>query len=203
MTAARLLLLAVLCLGMSGCWFWKKTAPIIPAPVPAVQPAAAQPVTAQAAQPASDTAPEPSPPPAVQSAPPAATPVPTPKETPAPKPAVRRKPVPAPPPSVPPPPVPAAVPAAPLAPPPPLREIISGDQRRQYESEFSQGVSRAGAALKQASTRTLNVSQRETAARIRTFLAQANAMRDDDISTALQLARRADLLGQELLKSLK
>jgi len=57
--------------------------------------------------------------------------------------------------------------------------------------------------LKEASTRTLNVSQQESAARIRTFLAQANAMRDDDISTALQLARRADLLGQELLKSLK
>jgi hypothetical protein len=57
--------------------------------------------------------------------------------------------------------------------------------------------------LKQTSTRALNARQQETTARIRTFLAQANAVRDNDISTALQLARRADLLGQELLKSLK
>jgi type IV secretory pathway VirB10-like protein len=182
--AARPVLLAVLCLGMSGCLFWKKAAPKIPAPVPA-----AQPVAAQAA-----------PPPVAQNATPAATPmpVPTPKETPTPKPTVRSNPVPAPPP-----PAPTATPVAPVAPPPPLREIISGEQRRQYESEFSKGVARASAALKQASTRTLNASQQETAARVRTFLAQAKAMQDNDISTALQLARRADLLGQELLKSLK
>jgi hypothetical protein len=84
-----------------------------------------------------------------------------------------------------------------------LREIISIEQRRQYEAEFSQSVVRAGAVLKQASTRTLDAGQQETSARIRTFISQANALRDEDISTALQLARRADLLGQELLKSLK
>jgi outer membrane biosynthesis protein TonB len=130
---------------MSGCWFWKKAAPKIPAPVPAVQP-----VAAQAA-----------PPPVVENAAPAATPtlVPTPKETPTPKPAVRSNPVPAPPP-----PAPTATPVAPVGPPPPLREIISGEQRRQYETEFSKGVARASAALKQASTRTLNASQQETAA---------------------------------------
>jgi hypothetical protein len=188
MMTARPVLLAVLCLGMSGCWFWKKAPPKIAAPGQAPQP-----VAAQAAPPALTTAPEPAPPPVAQNA--APTPEPAPKETPPPKPAVRRNPVPAPPPT--------AAPVAPVAPPPPLREIISGAQRRQYESEFSNGVARARAALKEASTRTLNVSQQESAARIRTFLAQANAMRDDDISTALQLARRADLLGQELLKSLK
>lgn len=131
---------------------------------------------------------QPEPPPAV--APEPAPPVVTPK------PPVRRNPVPPPPP-------PAAAPVAPAAPPPPLREIISAEQRRQYESDFSQGVGRANAALKQASTRTLNATQQETAARIRTFLAQASVMRDNDISTALQLVRRADLLGQELLSSLK
>ena len=187
MMTARPVLLAVLCLGMSGCWLWKKAPPKIVAPGPAPPP-----VAAQAVPPTLTTAPEPAPPPVVQNATP--TPEPAPKEIPAPKPAVRRNPVPA---------LPPTAPVAPVAPPPPLREIISGAQRRQYESEFSNGVARAGAALKEASTRTLNVSQQESAARIRTFLAQANAMRDDDISTALQLARRADLLGQELLKSLK
>jgi hypothetical protein len=203
MMAARPVLLAVLCIGMSGCWFWKKAPPKIAAPVPATQPLAAQPATAEVAPPTSAAVPEPAPPPVAQNATPAATPVPTPKETPTPKPAVRRNPVPALPPPAPPPPAATAAPVVPVTPPPPLREIISGEQRRKYESEFSQGVARASAALKQASMRTLNASQQETAARIRTFLAQANAMRDDDISTALQLARRADLLGQELLKALK
>jgi hypothetical protein len=198
MMAARPALLAVLCLGLSGCWFWSKAPPKISAPVPATQP-----VAAQVAPPTLATQPAPALPPVVQNATPTATPLPvrTPKENPTPQPAVRRNPVPAPPP-----PAPTAAPVAPVAPPPPpppLREIISGEQRRQYEAEFSKGVARASAALKQTSTRALNARQQETTARIRTFLAQANAVRDNDISTALQLARRADLLGQELLKSLK
>jgi hypothetical protein len=196
MINARPVLLAVLCVGMSGCWFWKKAPPKIAAPVPATQPLAGQPATAQGASPTSAPVPEPAPPPISQDAMPAAAP--TPKATLTPKPAVRRNPVP-----TPPPPTQTAAPVAPASPPPPLQEIISGEQRRQYQTDFSQGVARASAALKQASTRTLNADQQETAARIRTFLAQANAMRDADISTALQLARRADLLGQELLKSLK
>jgi hypothetical protein len=100
-------------------------------------------------------------------------------------------------------PIPAAPAPPPPAPLPQLREIISGDQRRQYDTEFVQGVGRAGAVLREASAHTLNAAQRETVSRIRTFLDQAAAVRDTDISTALQLARRADLLGQELLKTLK
>ena len=118
--------------------------------------------------------------------PPAPAPAPAPKKTPPPKPAARSN----------------TPPAAPV-PPPQIQEIISGEQRRQYESEFSESVARADTALKRASARTLDASQRNTADRIRTFLEQANSARDNDISTALQLARRADLLGQELLKSLK
>jgi hypothetical protein len=193
MMAARLVLMAVLCLGTSGCLFSHKSGPKVAAPVPAVQPGTAQPATPPPSTPA-----EPAPPTAVQSEP-AVAPTPAPKDNPPPKPAVRRNPVPAPPAAV----AQPVPPIAPVAPAPPLREIISSQQRRQYEAEFSQGVARAGDALKQASTRTLNASQQETASRIRTFLQQANAVRDDDISTALQLARRADLLGQELLKSLK
>jgi hypothetical protein len=64
-------------------------------------------------------------------------------------------------------------------------------------------VERAATVLKQAAARSLNAEQQETTARIRTFLGQAAAARDNDISTALQLVRRADLLGQELLKSMK
>ena len=124
------------------------------------------------------------PPPADIPSPPA--PPQTPKNTPPPKPAAR-----------------TVTPPAPSVPPPQIQEIISAEQRRQYETEFSESVSRADAALKRVSATTRDASQRNTADRIRTFLAQANSARGNDISTALQLARRADLLAQELLKSLK
>jgi hypothetical protein len=53
-----------------------------------------------------------------------------------------------------------------------------------------------------AGKNNLTVPQRENVSRIQTFLTQADAARRDDLGTALQLARRADLLGQDLLKSL-
>jgi hypothetical protein len=204
MKMARQWLLAALCLGTSGCWLdGKKVAVTAPTPPPAPQPAAQQPVPALPPLPVATATPEPPPPPP----PPVAEnpePVPTPAAAPTPPPPKRvvakRKPSPLPPTSTESP--PPASGAAPV-PPPALREIISGDQRRQYESEFRQDVGRAGSALKQAATRPLNAGQRETVARIQTFLSQANLARDNDISTALQLARRADLLGQELLKSMK
>jgi hypothetical protein len=195
MSGTRLGLLVLLSVNLSGCWFAKKSAPKITSPVSAPQPAAPQPAAPVPAA----VDPTPPPPPVVETeAPVVPTPEPlpvtAPRETPAPKPVVRRNPTPP----------PAAPPVAPATPAPPsLQEILSGAQRKQYETEYSQGVARATAALKQAAGRTLNASQQETTSRIRTFLTQAGAMRNSDISTALQLARRADLLSQELLKSLR
>lgn len=204
MKALRVVALAALCLGTSGCWFGKKALKAPPPPPAATQPAVPQPVAAQPAPPA-PAEPEPLPltqPSLVEKLEPVPVQEPAPQEVPRPRPPVRRNR----PPSTPPPPEPAVTPAAPLpapAPAPQLREIISGDRRRQLDAEYSQGVARANAALKQAATRTLNAAQQQTAARIRTFLAQAGAAQENDISTALQLSRRADLLGQELVKSLK
>jgi len=200
MKTARLLLIVALCLGTSGCLFSGKKA-VVAAPPPAPQPAAAaMPLPPLPVPKAIPEPPEPPPLPVAENPAPSAVPAPgqipqPPKQT------VRRKPSPFPP-------APAGTPApaaanASVAPAPELREIISGDQRRQYEAEFSRDVTRAGAALRQAAARPLNTGQQETSARIRTFLAQAAAARENDISTALQLARRADLLGQELLKSMK
>jgi hypothetical protein len=86
---------------------------------------------------------------------------------------------------------------------PQLQEILPADRRKQYEVEYLQGTERASAALKQVAAKPLNASQQEMAARVKTFLTQAAAARGQDLSTALQLARRADLLGQELLKSVR
>jgi hypothetical protein len=85
---------------------------------------------------------------------------------------------------------------------PQLREILTPERRTQYENEFAQSVARAKAALAQVPRRKLDDPQRENVSRIETFLAQAEEAKKQDLGTALQLARRADLLGQDLLKSL-
>jgi hypothetical protein len=154
----------------SGCGPGKK--PIVPVPLPPVQPAA---------QPADETPAQPEPSP----------------QTPVDKP-VPRKPPPRPVVATPPP-----APAAQPAPVPALGEILSDSRRREIETDLAQNVSRAQAAIGRTSGRTLTKAQRETVDRIRTFLQQAQQARTHDLSTALQLARRASLLGDDLMKSLQ
>ena len=76
-------------------------------------------------------------------------------------------------------------------------------RRREYEALFAGRVSGAQAALSRASGRRLTPRQRETVQMIRTFLKQAEESKVKDLVTALELARRADLLGRDLLKSLQ
>ena len=95
---------------------------------------------------------------------------------------------------------PAIVPPAPA---PRLGEILTDTRRREYQADFTRYMAGARAALKRASPLTLNDSQKLTVTRIKTFLEQAETLRNRDLATALQLARRADLLGQDLLKSVR
>lgn len=98
---------------------------------------------------------------------------------------------------------PAATPAPAPETGPQLRELLSPQQRTEWERELSTNVAEARLALsKAASRRKLTPAQRENVSRIQTFLTQAQASRKDDLGTSLQLARRAALLGQELMKSL-
>jgi hypothetical protein len=100
------------------------------------------------------------------------------------------------------PPAPTPEAAPPEGPVPTLREILTPERQVQYENEFSRSMASARGALGRVQGRNLTVPQRENVSRIQTFLTQADAARRDDLGTALQLARRADLLGQDLLKSL-
>jgi hypothetical protein len=90
----------------------------------------------------------------------------------------------------------------PPAPPARLEEVLTEDRRRQLETDFSRSVDQARATLNQTSGRTLKGVQRQTAERIRTFLQQAEQAKKGDLATAVQLARRAELLAQDLRKSL-
>ena len=126
-------------------------------------------------------------------------------ETPAPRPAAKRRNGTAPAVAVQPPPEEPESPAAPPPPPPTpvLGEILTADLRRQYEVEFTGRITGAQEALNRAAKRRLGAEQQVAVQRIKTFLDQAEASRSKDLVTALQLARRADLLGQDLLKSLQ
>ena len=80
---------------------------------------------------------------------------------------------------------------------------MTAPQQRQAEADFQASLQRARIALSRTSGRQLTTAQRETLERIRVFIQQAQGEKQKDLATALQLARRADLLGQYLLKGLQ
>jgi hypothetical protein len=106
-------------------------------------------------------------------------------------------------------PPPRQIPVTPSAPRPPepqpmqLGAILSPERRSQYQAELKQSLAAARASMAQTSRQTLNPAQRETLARIQTFIQQAETMSGTDLATAVQLARRAELLGGDLVKSLR
>jgi hypothetical protein len=63
-------------------------------------------------------------------------------------------------------------------------------------------LERVRKALGVLAGRNLNAEQGEIAKRIQTFQKQAEQAREQDLVTAVSLARRADLLATDLLKRL-
>jgi hypothetical protein len=202
MTYLRIPLILLLSLGFSSCWFAKKKAAssLPPPPQPALlKPSPViSPSTDVVIPPASVPEPPVQTPAPVAEAPKAPEPEPEPVvKAPAPR---RRKTVPKPALAT-----PESVDATtlPPEPAPQLSEMLTPAQRRQYEAGFAQSTRSAKAALSKTSGRILTPEQTQTAERIQTFLDQAEKSRPGDLGTALQLARRADLLAQDLLKSLQ
>jgi cytoskeletal protein RodZ len=191
MKRSYLLSTLALTLAMSGCWpAGKKTKPLpVPAPpsqaaAPAEQPKSetAQPAKAQPQDqsqignaPAESAAPAPRKPrkPATQ---PAQAPAQAPAQSAAPQPAT---------------------------PVPQLGVMMPPAERKQYEAEYARGLANAQDGLVEAAGHKLTGVQNETVTRIRGFMRQAQELHDRDLSTAAQLARRAALLAQDLLKSLQ
>jgi type IV secretory pathway VirB10-like protein len=195
MRLATVLLAIGLSLGLSGCWFRKKATAIPPPPAP--QQKQAPPV-----QPPEQKPPEQKPlpmPPPPEIKEPAQITLPAPQKTPPPRPAPRKKQTP----PAPPPPPPVEQPPVQAAPPPQLGAILSDAERRQYEADYAQSLARARSALQQSSGKSLSPTQRETVERIKTFIQQAEELKGRDLATALQLVRRAGVLGQDLLKDLQ
>ena len=89
------------------------------------------------------------------------------------------------------------------APPPQLGQIFTAAQRNQYTSALDQSLERVRQVLLRAAGRSLTPEQRTTVERIRTFQQQAQDARNRDLVAAVNLARRADLLAQDLATRLR
>jgi outer membrane biosynthesis protein TonB len=99
-------------------------------------------------------------------------------------------------------PAPSTPPTKP-SPPPQLTQILTAQQQQEYNRGIDQSITRARRALASVIARNLTPEQRATADRVRTFLAQAEEARRQDLIRAKGLADRADLLAQDLVKSVR
>jgi hypothetical protein len=96
----------------------------------------------------------------------------------------------------------SGTPAADAPAPPQLGQIFTPDQTREYNRTLNDSLERVRKALAVLAGKNLNAEQSEIANRIRTFERQAEQAREQDLVTAVSLARRADLLAQDLLDRL-
>jgi hypothetical protein len=184
MKRSSLAVVVLLAAASGGCWFKKNKRPLPVPPPPAPQ-----------AQPAAPPAPAPVPPPAA-APPPAAEPAPA--AAPAAKPP-RKKAA-----AKPAQPAPDAASEAPAAQPmPQLGVLITPEQRQQYEADYAASRTRAQHALVLAAEYKLTPAQSESVGRIQSFLKLAENVHDPDPATAAQLAHRAGLLAEDLLKTLQ
>ncbi len=98
----------------------------------------------------------------------------------------------------------AAPQPAPVEPTPAPRigQIFTADQLRDYNRTLDDSLDRVKKVLAMVAGRSLNVELTSILNRIQTFQKQAEQARDSDLVTAVNLARRADLLAQDLIKRL-
>ncbi len=100
----------------------------------------------------------------------------------------------------------AETPPAPAPQPPPLpqlEQILTQQQQKAYNEEIDRNIARARQTLVALAGHRLNEEQRTYLERIRAFLAQAEEARKSDLFRARNLAERASLLADDLLRSVE
>jgi hypothetical protein len=101
-------------------------------------------------------------------------------------------------------PPPAAEPtveAAAPAPVPQLGPLISDEQKQAYEREIDRNLELTRAALNTLMGRRLSADQADGVRRIRDFLKQVEELRTSDITLARNVADRARLLAEDLVRN--
>jgi len=77
--------------------------------------------------------------------------------------------------------------------------MFTAEQAREYNQTLTESFARVDSALARLEGKQLTADQSQTADRIRTFRKQAEQAREQDLVTAVSLARRADRLAKDLL----
>ena len=103
-------------------------------------------------------------------------------------------------------PAPKPVPQGPVAPETPvapkLARMFTAEELRENTRALEESLDRVNRILAIVEGKNLTAGQKEIAERIRTFRKQAEQAREQDLLTAVSLARRADLLAKDLLERL-
>ncbi|MBM3813285.1 MAG: hypothetical protein FJW20_16795 [Acidimicrobiia bacterium] len=100
---------------------------------------------------------------------------------------------------------PAAQPAtpAPSVPQPRLTQLLSPQEQQSYHRAIEEAIRRTEASLASLAGKRLTKEQSINLERTRTFLRQARETRQADLVTARSLAQRAEVLAEDLVKSLR
>jgi len=83
-----------------------------------------------------------------------------------------------------------------------LSQILTPEEFRRNTLELDQYTESVKKELAKLAGKNLTADQKTTAERVQTFLSQAEQARDQDLVTAVSLAKRADLLAKDLLERL-
>jgi len=84
---------------------------------------------------------------------------------------------------------------------PQLEEILSPEQRQAFNEAIDRDLARAQRALESLQGRRLNREQRTNFERVQTFMQQATDSRKVDLPRAKNLADRASVLADDLLRT--
>jgi len=83
-----------------------------------------------------------------------------------------------------------------------LSQILTPEESRRNTQELDQYTESVKKALARLVGKNLTADQKNTAERVQTYLSQAEQAREQDLVTAVSLAKRADLLAKDLLERL-
>lgn len=83
-----------------------------------------------------------------------------------------------------------------------LSQILTPEESRRNTQELDQYTESVKKALARVAGKNLTAEQKDTAERVQTYLTQAEQAREQDLVTAVSLAKRADLLAKDLLERL-
>ncbi len=86
--------------------------------------------------------------------------------------------------------------------PPRLAQLYTPEERRENTRTLDESLDRVNRTLAIVEAKNLTADQKEIVLRIRTYRKQAEQAREQDLMTAVILARRADLLAKDLLERL-